>query len=450
MDTVSAPETVSLELDDLQSGVLHPRPSPYVGTYLLLRIDDRRAGRELVRRLYPVVGAGQPAADPARGAWVTVAFTYQGLKVLGVPEASLDSFAPEFQQGMAARAAELGDVGESSPANWEQPLGSPDVHVALAALSPDAARLAAVVERARRAHQELPGVEVIWRQDCYQLPTGRTSFGFKDGIGQPAVEGSGIPGDNPRERPIKAGEFILGYPDETGSLPPMPTPELLGRNGTYIVFRKLHTRVAAYRQYLRERAASREEEARLGAKMVGRWQSGAPLALSPDQDDPQLGADPGRNNDFGYGDDLRGFKCPAGAHARRANPRDALDHEGSVNTRLHRMIRRGTSYGPMLPEGVLEDDGVDRGIVFVFVGAHLKRQFEFVKTQWINDGIFIGTPAEKDPLAGPNDGSGTFTIPQRPIRRRLQGLPPFVVTRGGEYCFAPGLRALRWLAELET
>jgi Dyp-type peroxidase family len=450
MDTVNAPETVSLELDDIQSGVLHPRPSPYVGTYLLLRIDDRRAGRELVRRLQPVVGAGQPAGDPAPDAWVTVAFTYQGLKALGVPQASLDSFAPEFRQGMAARAAELGDVGESSPANWEKPLGTPDVHVALAALSPNAARLAAVVERARRAHEQLPGVEVIWRQNCYQLPTGRTSFGFKDGIGQPAVEGSGIPGSNPKERPIKAGEFILGYPDETGSLPPMPTPDVLGRNGSYIVFRKLHTRVAAYRQYLRERAASREEEARLGAKMVGRWQSGAPLALSPDEDDPQLGADPGRNNDFGYGDDLRGLKCPAGAHARRANPRDALDHEGSVNTRLHRMIRRGTSYGPMLPDGVLEDDGADRGIIFVFVGAHLKRQFEFVKTQWINDGIFIGTPAEKDPLAGPNDGSGTFTIPQRPIRRRLQGLPPFVVTRGGEYCFVPGLRALRWIAELET
>jgi Dyp-type peroxidase family len=450
MDTVSASETVSLELDDIQSGVLHPRPSPYVGHYLLLRIDDRRAGRELVRRLHPVVSAGQPASDPARDAWVTVALTYQGLQALGVPQASLDSFAPEFQQGMAARAAELGDVGESSPGNWEQPLGTPDVHVALAALSPDAARLAAVVERARRAHEQLPGVEVIWRQDCYQLPTGRTSFGFKDGIGQPAVEGSGIPGSNPKERPIKAGEFILGYADETGSLPPMPTPEVLGRNGTYIVFRKLHTRVAAYRQYLRERASSREEAARLGAKMVGRWQSGAPLALSPDQDDPQLGADPSRNNDFDYHDDLRGFKCPAGAHARRANPRDALDHEGSINVRLHRMIRRGTSYGPMLPEGVLEDDGVDRGIIFVFVGTHLRRQFEFVKTQWINDGIFIGTPAEKDPLAGPNDGSGTFTIPQRPIRRRLPGLPPFVVTRGGEYCFVPGLRALRWLAELDT
>ena len=124
-------------------------------------------------------------------------------------------------------------------------------------------------ERARRAHAELPGVEVIWRQDCYQLPTGRTSFGFKDGIGQPAVEGSGRPATNPQEPPLKAGEIILGYPDETGELPPMPTPDVLGRNGTYVVFRKLHTRVAAYRQYLRAKAASREEEALLGAKMVG-------------------------------------------------------------------------------------------------------------------------------------------------------------------------------------
>jgi Dyp-type peroxidase family len=291
---------------------------------------------------------------------------------------------------------------------------------------------------------------VIWRQDCYQLPNERTSFGFKDGIGQPAVEGSGIPGTNPHEPPIKAGEFILGYPDETGGLPPMPMPEVLGRNGTYVVFRKLHTRVAAYRQYLRAKSASREEEALMGAKMVGRWPSGAPLAVSPERDDPALGADRQRNNAFSYGDDLRGFKCPAGAHARRANPRDALDGEMSTDVRLHRMIRRGTSYGPMLTEGVLEDDGADRGIVFVFVGAHLDRQFEFVKTQWLNDGIFIGAPAEKDPLVGANDGTGALTIPRRPIRRRLQELPPFVVTRGGEYCFAPGLRALRWLAELDT
>ena len=80
----------------------------------------------------------------------------------------------------------------------------------------------------------------------------------------------------------------------------------------------------------------------------------------------------------------------------------------------------------------------------------MKRQFEFVKTQWLNNGIFIGASAEKDPLVGPNDSSGMFTIPQRPIRRRLQNLPPFVITRGGEYCFVPGLRALRWLADRNT
>ena len=132
------------------------------------------------------------------------------------------------------------------------------------------------LERARRAVEDLSGVEAIWRQDCYQLPTGRTSFGFKDGIGQPAVEGAGS------RRPIRwsgrlrPGEFILGYPDETGELPPMPSPTVFGRNGTYIVFRKLHTRVAAYRRYLRDRAADREEEALLGAKIVGRWAERGP------------------------------------------------------------------------------------------------------------------------------------------------------------------------------
>ena len=114
------------------------------------------------------------------------------------------------------------------------------------------------------------------------------------------------------------------------------------------------------------------------------------------------------------------------------------------------MIRRGTSYGPMLPEGDLDDDGTDRGIMFAFIGANLARQFEFVKTQWINDGSFFGAPGEKDPLVGPNDGSGRFTIPQQTIRRRLTDLPSFVVNRGGEYCFQPGLRALHWLADLDT
>ena len=292
---------------------------------------------------------------------------------------------------------------------------------------------------------------MIWRQDCYQLPTGRTSFGFKDGIGQPAVEGSGMPPartrTSGRSRPASSSSATR---TRRASCRRCRRPDVLGRNGTYVVFRKLHTRVAAYRQYLRAKAAeprgggaARRED---GRALAERRAAGArPRRATIPSSAPTRSA----TTTSSTATIRAGFKCPAGAHARRANPRDALDDDGSVNVRLHRMIRRGTSYGPMLPEGVLEDDGADRGIIFVFAGAHLKRQFEFVKTQWLNDGIFIGAPAEKDPLVGPNDGTGSFTIPQRPIRRRLQDLPPFVVTRGGEYCFAPGLRALRWLAELD-
>ena len=353
--------------------------------------------------------------------------TCQGLKALGLPQESLDSFPTAFKEGMAARAALLGDVGESAPEHREAPLGSSDVHLALAALSPDAERLASMLERVQAALHDLAGVAQIWQQDVYALPNERTSFGFKDGISHPAVEGSGIPGSNPLEPPIKAGEFVLGYHDQAGDLPPMPFPDVLGQNGTCVVFRELQTRVAAYRQYLRANARSRAEEDLLAAKFVGRWPSGAPLMLAPEQNDPALGADPKRNNAFLYQEaDPRGLKCPFGAHARRMNARDATIVR---NPSLHRMIRRG--------------------IVFAFVGAHLERQFEFVKTQWINDGVFIGAPSERDPLVGPNDGTGQFTIPQRPIRRRLPNLPQFVVNRGGEYCFMPGLRALRWLSELD-
>jgi len=437
---------VVLDLDDIQSGVLRPRPAPYAATYIVLRIDDRTAGRELLRRASTVVATAANPTSPAGDAWVSVALTFQGLKVLGVPQDSLDSFAWEFQQGMAARARALGDTGESSPENWEKPLGTPDVHVVLTALSPDAPRLEAVLERARKAYQELPGITALWRQDCYALPTAKEAFGFRDGISHPAVEGSGMPGTNPGEPPLKAGEFVLGYRDEMSDFPPLPRPEILGRNGTYMVFRKLHQRVAAFRQYVKAHASCPEEEELLAAKMMGRWRSGAPLALCPLHDDPALGADPRRNNNFLYAaDDALGYKTPVGSHMRRTNPRDAAV-PGVV--RLHRMIRRGTSYGPPLPEGVLEDDGADRGLMFAFVGAHLGRQFEFVQSEWVNSGTFIEAGDAKDPIVGANDRASSFTIPRRPVRRRLQGLPRFVVTRGGEYCFMPGLRALRWLAAL--
>ncbi len=438
--------SVTLELTDIQSGVLRPRPAPYVATYIALRIADRTAGRELMDRVARVVTSAAHPSSPLADTWVSVALTCEGLKALGVPQQSIDSFSWEFRQGMASRAKELGDSGESSPENWEEPLGTAAVHVVIVAVSPDPERLEAALARARATYRSMKGIEAIWRQNCHALPDEKEPFGFRDGISHPAIEGSGIPGSNPKERPLKAGEFVLGYPDELGGIQ-KTEPELLGRNGTYVVFRKLHQRVADFRRYLNANSNSPQEEELMAAKMMGRWRSGAPLALCPLHDDPQLGADSRRNNDFLFeADDPAGFKTPGGSHIRRTNPRDAAI---AGVARIHRMIRRGTAYGPLLPEGVLDDDGAERGLMFAFVGAHIGRQFEFVQSQWVNDGIFFGGGNDRDPIIGSNGGGGKLTVPRRPVRRRCQGIPQFVVTRGGEYCFMPGLRALRWLAELE-
>jgi Dyp-type peroxidase family len=447
---VTEPQTAALEFDDIQGPVLLPRPLPYFGAYFIVRIDDPAQGRQMLGRLAPKVTSAAAWHSVADTGSMNVALTFQGLKALGVPQASLDGFSPEFQQGMAARAALLGDVGESAPANWEKPFGTPDVHVLLSTVCGGEGDLEPRIDVIRSSQDDLPGVSIIWQLQVGMLPGVRTHLGYRDGIGNPLIEGSvlpGLPGQGPA---IKAGEFILGYLDEVGNLPAMPQPEVLGRNGTYIAFRKLYSHVAEFRRYLKANAESPEDEALLQAKMVGRWPSGAPLVLAPERDDPELGADPQRNNDFGYyAEDPKGRKCPVGAHIRRNNPRDALkDTITAVN--IHRVVRRGFVFGPMLPEGATEDDGAERGSVFAFLNANLARQFEFIKSAWQNEGNFVSLDDEKDPLSGPNDGTGTFTIPRRPVRRRLQGIPRFVTTKGGEYCFLPSIRALHWLAELDT
>ena len=437
-----------LDLANIQSGVIRPRPTPYVAKYLVLRIDEKGAGRRLMKRAAEIVASAAHPESPDADAWISVSLTFEGLKALGVPRASLDSFPPEFQAGMAARAGILGDVGESAPEHWEKPLGTSDVHVVFTAIAPDEDRLAIRLERARRALDEQKGITEVWSQDCHVRAGEREAFGFRDGIGQPAVEGSGIPGSNPYEAPVKAGEFILGYPNESGWISEGPQPAVLGRDGAYVVFRKLHQNVASFRRFLKENADGPEGEELLAAKMMGRWRSGAPLALAPERDDPALGADPTRNNAFlYYEDDKLGYKTPPGSHARRMNPRDGIKESGT-NVKIRRMIRRGTSYGPDLPAGALEDDGEERGLMFAFIGADIRRQFEFVQSTWIHDGEFIGSPGDVDPIVATRPGSNEFTVPKRPVRKRLCGLAPFVVVRGGAYCFMPSLAALRWLADL--
>src|SRR6202040_3091031 len=123
---------------------------------------------------------------------------------------------------------------------------------------------------------------------------------FRGRLPQPVKEGSGeepTPGSGP---PLKPGEFILGYPDEDGPPANLPQPEILSRNGSYMAYRRLQEHVGRFRDFLREHGKTHEEQELIAAKLMGRWRSGAPLVRAPDKDNPALGADPQRNNDFNY------------------------------------------------------------------------------------------------------------------------------------------------------
>jgi deferrochelatase/peroxidase EfeB len=437
----------TLDLADIQATVLRNRPMPYCGAYVFMRIDDPEHARTLLERLIPKITTSADWQKPADHAWINIVFTHQGLARLGVPQEILDGFPLEFRCPMATRNEFLGDTGESDPAHWDYPFGSPDLHTALIVMAPDRQSLEAKLAVGRTALAGLSGVEVIGQLDISVPNNLREHFGFIDGLSRPFIEGQGgapLPGQG---EPFKAGEFFLGYVNEIGELAKAPGPEALWMNGTYLSIRKLHQKVAQFRCSLRERAKAPADEELIAAKMVGRWRSGCPLALSPDKDDPEIAKDPLRNNAFAYADaDAKGLKTPPGSHIRRVNPRDAL-RDSIVNTRLHRIFRRGTTYGPMLPEGVLEDDGAARGTVIAFVNTNPGRQFEFVQSQWVNDGDFIAAGHDKDPIAGNHCQDSQYSFPAIPVRRRLTGLSSFVVTKGGEHVFLPGIGGLRWLAE---
>jgi Dyp-type peroxidase family len=438
----------TLDLTDIQATILRPRPAPYFGTHVLLRVDDARAGRELLRRLTPYVDSAAnwwSAAAP----WLSVAISYAGLEALGVPRNSLESFPEAFRVGMAARARQLGDEGVNDPKNWERPFGTGDVHIGLSAFSDSEEKRRRVLASAREQYERFSGISVVASQDFGAQPGDLNPLGYKDGIDQPAIEGSGVeplPGGG---RAIKAGEFILGYPGEAGVPLPMPQPDILGRNGTYVGFRKYQSRVGAFNRFLHANGRTEEERELLAAKLVGRWRSGAPLTLAPDADNATLGADSQRNNDFNYANDPRGLQVPLGSHIRRMNPRDTkLTRLTDVN--IHRLIRRGTTYGAPYDPNALsaEADEIPRGAHFLFMSAKTMATIEFLQQEWINDGNFIGAGNERDPIIGLQDEGATFTIPKKPVRRRVHGIDTFNVLRGGEYFFMPSLSALRWLSGL--
>jgi Dyp-type peroxidase family len=436
-----------LEFDDIQHILLNRAPA-LTGRYEFLSFKNPVGGRAWLSAILETVHSAQEfqASVEKEKRWVTLAFTWNGLRALGVDEASLATFPEEFRQGMAARAEILGDTGANHPDHWVGGLASPDLH-AIAVLF---ARNASERGRCRSEHQKLlarcEGVEVLSSLDVEATPPfdyAHDHFGYHDRLSQPVIEGSGEEPTPGSGGPIKAGEFILGYPDEDGPGPPLPQPDILSRNGSYMAYRRLQEHVGEFREFLRQHGETIEEQEWVAAKLMGRWRSGAPLVLVPDKDDPELAADFERNNDFDYGKmDPYGYAVPLGAHIRRMNPRDTA---ASMNR--HRMMRRGATYGPPLPEGA-PDDGTERGLAAFVICASLVRQFEFAQNVWINDPTFHELGNERDPIAGNQDGTFDMTIPKRPIRKKIKGLPAFTTVKGGAYFFLPGIRAARYLAAL--
>ena len=442
---MSAP---ALELNDIQATVLRQRPAPYVGTHILLHVDDAAAGRAFLRRLLPYVDSAA-GWRIAANAWLGVGITYAGLAALGVPKSSLDSFPETFRVGMAARARQLGDAELNDPRNWEAPFGKGEAHIGITAFSDTEEKHQRALTIAREQYEGFKGVTVLTMQDFGAQPGDRNSLGYKDGIDQPPIEGdvAPLPGQG---RPIKAGEFILGYPGETGVPLPMPRPDILGRNSTYIGFRKYQSLVATFNRFLRDNGKTEDERELVAAKLVGRWRSGAPLTLAPEKDNPAIGADPQQNNNFNYANDQQGRQVPFGAHIRRMNPRDSeLQRLTDVN--IHRLIRRGTTYGPPYDPNALsdEDDTTPRGSIFLFISAKAMATIEFLQQEWVNDGDFVKANGERDPIIGLQEKDATFTIPKAPVRRRIHGIQTFNVLKGGEYFFMPSLSALGWIASEE-
>ena len=436
----------SLEFDDIQH-FLMSRPPARAARYEFLAFASAKAGRAWLTGLIDKVGTAKAVgSNVADARWVTVGFTGNGLRALGLSEESLATFPEEFRQGMAARADVLGLTGKNDPANWVGELASPNLHAIVILFARDVAER----ERCRQEHEkyvkECEGVELLSSLDLEGIPPfdyAHEHFGYRDRLSQPVIEGTGAeptPGSGP---PLKAGEFFLGYPDEEGPPAGMPQPESLSRNGSYVAYLRMEEHVGAFRDFLREHGETPEQQEWVAAKLMGRWRSGAPLVVTPDQDDPVLGADYSRNNDFNYGTmDPHGYGCPMGSHIRRMNPRDT-----AANMNRRKMIRRGGTYGPALPEGAA-DDGVERGIA-AFVGcASLVRQFEFAMNVWANDPNFHELGNERDPIFGTQDGSYDLTIPKRPIKKKIRGIPAFTTIRGGAYFFLPGIKALRYLADL--
>ena len=487
--------TEELETHDIQGLLRRGYKRLAEARFLLLEVVDGSAARAYLQAL---CGRLTSAHDSPENLALHVAFTASGLAALGVPDDALRTFSREFLEGMDddIRADTLGDRGDNDPSTWQWGQRSgwrPDaaeperqskrVHALLLVYAENHKILEHQLtqERAALAH----GFAILHDKETSTLFHQKEHFGWTDGISMPLI--AGMPRDERRRKPreswtdeIPPGEFVLGYQNDYGAFTECPTADpaddpanhlpfdgdrkSLGRNGTYLVYRELTQDVLGFWSYLathsREPGGDPATRAiALGAKMVGRWPSGAPLVLSPDKDRSEHAT----ANKFTYAEDLVGTSCPPGSHIRRSNPRDVLaveDRDAAASiamVRKHQMLRRGRPFGPPVsakldPHEMLaaRPDGERRGLHFICLVGNIGRQFEFVQRAWINSANFDSMFKDGDPISAArrrgDNANDEFTCPATPVRRKYKALPQFTRLVGGAYFFLPGRAALRFIS----
>jgi Dyp-type peroxidase family len=477
-----------IDFSDIQGNILRGYRSFPFTRFLFFVFGPKEKAQNFIQYLldHNLITPGEWKVKPKET--TNIALAFKGLRTLGLQAESLASFPPEFQQGMLKRALLLGDSGPSSPHHWDDPWVTARMDMLVTCYANSATHL----------DQHCKGLETIASdfgidslRPCQDagllLVNGRRTrlehFGFTDGISNPDVEGvpdNGRSGDigNPDDkgvfRKIPVGEFLLGHRSEGGEVSPMPAPNILARNGTYLVVRKLEQDVVAFRKFLAATIPTLRAflpqtlptlgftEEFLAAKLLGRWRDGSPLDLYPDRPGGRA------SNDFGYENDPEGTRCPLGAHTRRVNGRASLGFGGALVKR-RRLIRRGITYGEYLPDDKPADEGdrSGRGLMFLAFNARISHQFEFVQRQWISYGDEFHQGDDSDPITGSRlaDGRMVAAVPpftrERPAQGRMvipgdqrtgrlpfliTNIPSFVTTKGGGYYFVPSFTALRLIA----
>lgn len=463
-------------LADLQGNILRGyRHKPHV-RYLILGVAEPSTARRWLAA--SVSGRGDGVPQITSGDWganrpdtcFNIGLTYEGLRALGTPSASLGMFPNEFVEGMTASALKLGDVGPSAPENWPEPFNEPKrIHLIATIYAENVEQLNEVQKRALPDEKALRLLGI--REGCtFPDDRDRVHFGYRDNITQPRFEEVHDPERHPDRQPMAPlGTMLLGHPTNLeGLMWRVPPPVELGHNGTFNAFRVLKQDVAGFEKYLDQAASDLLKhprvdellppgaEAKIGeglsrpaalreivaANLCGRWRDGTPLALSADAPDPK--ADLTDFDYVGVGDS----RCPHGAHIRRCNPRGGQIVQRIANN-SRRLVRRGVPYGPPYdPAKPREGDEPERGLLGNFIGASLGAQFEAMSSDWLNLGLQDPRiTGSNDPISGANDpGTSWFDLPLKSGGTiRLRGLPQFVWTRGGAYTFLPSLKAIHYL-----